>query len=153
MTGSGRLRSAVEFAAHQHGPDGAGHLVGQRDRRQLFRLARQQLQKPGRIVTACLVGFAAPLDLLDDGGGAEHQQPAQAFVALPADLAEPLPPRRRVLAWRDPEPGGKMPTGTEDRGIGNPRFREGRLLRAMLTAVTGPTPGIVASNWLRGSAL
>src|SRR5205823_2588003 len=37
VSGSGRLRSAVEFAAHQHGPDDAGHLVGQRDRRELLR--------------------------------------------------------------------------------------------------------------------
>ena len=133
--------------------DDASHLVGQRDRRELSRLACQQLQKPGRIVTACLVGCAAPLDLLDDRSGAEHQQPAQPLIPFPTDLAEPLPPRRRVFARRDPEPGGKMATGPEDRGIGYPRFREGRLLRAMLTAVTGPTPGIVASNWLRGSAL
>jgi hypothetical protein len=145
VTGSGRLWSAVEFAAHQHGSDDASHLVGQRDRRQLFRLARQQLQKPGRIVTAGLVGFAAPLDLLDDGSGAEHQQSAQAFIALPADLAEPLPPRRRVLARCDPEPGGKMTTGTKDRGIGH---REGDA-----DGGDRPTPGMVASNWLRGSAL
>ena len=45
---SDRLRLAVEFAAHEHGPDDAGHLVGQRDRRDLFQLACQQLQKPGR---------------------------------------------------------------------------------------------------------
>src|SRR6516225_9659194 len=76
VTGSSRLRSAVQFAAHQHGPDGAGHLVGQRDRRELSRLARQQLQKPGRVVAARLFGFAASLDLLDDGSGTEHQQPA-----------------------------------------------------------------------------
>src|SRR6516165_9679493 len=119
VTGSSRLRSAVQFAAHQHGPDGAGHLVGQRDRRELSRLARQQLQKPGRVVAARLFGFAASLDLLDDGSGAEHQQPAQAFIAFPADLAELLPPCRRVLAWCDPEPGSKMPTGTEDGGIGH----------------------------------
>src|ERR1700730_5633187 len=83
--GSGLLRMSVGLAAHHHGPDDAGHLVGQRHRRELLRLARQQSQEPRR--------GAARLGLLDDRGGAEHEQPAQILVALAADLAGP------VAAW------------------------------------------------------
>ena len=42
-SGLRRCRPAIEFAAHQHGPDDAGHLVGERYRCQLLWLARQQL--------------------------------------------------------------------------------------------------------------
>jgi len=37
-------------------------------------LTRQQLQKPGRVGAAHSLRFDAPLDLLDDGGSAEHQR-------------------------------------------------------------------------------
>src|SRR6266852_8077080 len=80
--GSGLLRTAVGLAAHHHGPDDAGHFVGQRDRRELLWLARQQSQEPRR--------GAARLGLLDDRGGAEYKQPPQALIALPADLAGPV---------------------------------------------------------------
>src|SRR5947207_14033956 len=44
--GSGLLGTPVGLAAHHHGPDDAGHLVGQRDRRELLGLARQQFEEP-----------------------------------------------------------------------------------------------------------
>src|SRR6516162_5671794 len=94
-------RTAVGLAAHHHGPDDAGHLVGQRKRGDLLRLARQQSHKPRR--------GAARLGLLYDSGGAEYEQPAQILVACFADPAEPLPTGGRVLARRDADPGGKMP--------------------------------------------
>src|SRR5438477_592609 len=97
--GSGLLRPPIGLAAHHHGPDDAGHFVGQRDRRELLRLARQQSQEPRR--------GAAALGLLDHRSGAEHEQPAQALVTLAADLAEPLFASRGVLARRDPNPRAK----------------------------------------------
>src|SRR6516225_5605805 len=99
--GSGLLWTPVGLAAHHHGPDDAGHLVGQRDRHQLLWLACQQSQEPRR--------GAAALGLLDDRGGAEHEQPAQALVTLAADLAGPVFARRGILARRDADPGGKVP--------------------------------------------
>src|SRR4029077_2002458 len=77
--GSGYRRTAVGLAAHHHGPDDAGHFVGQRKRGDLLWLARQQFQQPGR---------AAPrFALLDARGGAEHEQPPQILVARTADPA------------------------------------------------------------------
>src|SRR5260370_15033566 len=84
--GSGLLRTSVGLATHHHGPDDTGHLVGQRHRRELLRLARQQSQEPRRC--------AALLVLPDHRGCAEHEQPTQALVALAADLAGPMFARR-----------------------------------------------------------
>src|SRR5260370_40270536 len=100
-TGAGLLWMPVGFAAHHHGPDDAGHLVGQRDCRQLLWLARQQFQEPRR--------GAAPFGLLDDRGGAEHEQPAQALVTLAADLAGPGLAGRGGLARREAGPRRKGP--------------------------------------------
>ena len=137
---SGRLWLAVSFAAHHHGPQDAGHLVGQRDRRELFRLAREQSQEPRR--------GAAPLGLLDDRGGAKHEPPPQVLVARPGDPARPVFAGRGVLARGDADPGGKVPARAKGFCVRYPRFREGRLLRAKLTPPIGPMPGIVARPWL-----
>src|SRR5262249_37066538 len=91
--GSDLLRTPVSLAAHHHGPEDAGHLVRQRDRRELFWLARQQSQQPRR--------GAASLGLLDDCGGAEHEQPPQVLVALSADPSGPGLASGGVLARRD----------------------------------------------------
>src|SRR6266481_699375 len=107
--GSGLRWTAVGLAAHHHRPDDAGHLVGQRDRRDLLRLLGQQPQKPRR--------SAARLGLLDDGGGAEHEQSAQVLIALAADLAEPRPPGGRVVTRRDADPRRKVPARAKDPGI------------------------------------
>src|SRR5262249_16913495 len=91
--GSGLLGTPIGLAAHHHGPDDGGHFVGQRDCRELLRLARQQSQEPRR--------GTAPLGLLDDRRGAEHEQPAQALVPLAADLAGPGFAAGGVLARRN----------------------------------------------------
>src|SRR6267142_3440911 len=49
--GSSLLWTPVYLAAHHHGPDDTGHFVGQRDRCELFWLARQQSQEPRRDAT------------------------------------------------------------------------------------------------------
>jgi hypothetical protein len=114
VSGLCRFGRAVEFAADQHGPDDAGHLVGERHRRELLRLARQQIDKPGRGAAGC--------GLADDGGGAEHQQPAQAFVPLPADLAEPLSPRGRMVARGDASHAAKWRPERNTVASGTPAF-------------------------------
>src|SRR5260370_2527187 len=100
--GSGLLRMPVGLAADHHGPDDAGHLVGQRDRRELLWLAPQQSQDPRR--------GAARFGLPDTRGGAQAGQPPQVLIALPADLAGPVSACSRVLARGEADPGGYEPT-------------------------------------------
>ena len=57
------------------------HLVGERDRSQLRRLALEQLDHP-----ALILGGLAP-GVTKDGRGADDQQPAQVMVAGFADPA------------------------------------------------------------------
>src|SRR5260370_5492409 len=76
----------IRLAAHHDGPSDAGGLVGERDGDQLARLARQQFEQPGR-------GAAGPRPA-HHGGCAHHAQASQGFVALPADLSEPMPAAR-----------------------------------------------------------
>ena len=98
---------SVEFAADQHRPDDAGHLVGESKGGELFGFARQQGEQPRR--------GAAGFGLLDDRGSAEHQQPAQAFIPLPADPAGPVTAGGRMLARRD-----AFPTEGAGKGAGAP---------------------------------
>src|SRR6266446_4087547 len=138
--GSGLLRTSVGLAAHHHGPDDTGHLVGQRHRRELLRLARQQSQEPRRC--------AARLGLPDHRGGAEHEQPAQALVALAADLAGPVFACRGVLARGYADPCRKVPARAKGFWIGHferetdaadrsdARYRRQALARLIL-----PVPG------------
>src|SRR5258708_4608440 len=135
--GSGVLRTPVGFAAHHHGPDDAGHLVGQRDCRQLLWLARQQFQEPRR--------GAAPFGLLDDRGGAEHEQPAQALVTLAADLAGPVLAGRGVLARRDADPRRKVPARAKALRI--------RHLERKADAADRPDAGDCCKHWLVWSCL
>src|SRR5258708_19190589 len=91
--GSSLLWTPVYLAADHHGPDDAGHFVGQRDRCELFWLARQQSQEPRR--------GATPFGPLADRGGAVHEQPAPAFLALVAGLSRAVLSRRGGLPQRD----------------------------------------------------
>ena len=104
--GSGLLRTPVSLAADHHGPDDAGHFVGQRKRGELLWLARKQFQQPWR--------GGAPLGLPDDRGGAEHEQPPQILVARPADPAGPVFAGRGVPRGVMPTPGGKVPARAKD---------------------------------------
>ncbi len=77
-----RRRASIGLAVHHDGPSDAGDLVGERNRDQLARLARQEREKPGRGMT-----WLGPSD---DRCGADDEQGSQGLVALSADLAEPL---------------------------------------------------------------
>jgi hypothetical protein len=86
-SGSGDRRGTVCLTAGYHGPHDMGHLVGQRDRRELARTALQQAQQSGAGMPA------AWFDSAHHDGCAEHQQLAQPFVALARD-----PPSRGLPA-------------------------------------------------------
>src|SRR5260370_20251095 len=131
--GSGLLRTPVGLAADHHGPDDAGHLVGQRDRRELLWLARQQSQDPRR--------GAARFGLLDDRGGAAHEQPPQVLIALPADLAGPVSAGSRVLARGEADPGGYEPTRAKGRRIRHPPLSRGQALERKADAADRPDAG------------
>lgn len=74
----------VDFTCAHHGPQGAGHLVGQGDIHELARLSLQQFQQPGR------GGFASWLGMSDDGGTPDDERLSQALIAGFADPSQPL---------------------------------------------------------------
>src|SRR5438105_5569623 len=117
-TGSGLVRLPVSLAAHHHGPDDASPSVRQRHLCDLLRLVRQQFREPWH--SLALLAPAALFGLLDHRGGAEHQQPAQTLVTLPADFAEPLLAAGGVLARRDADPRRKVPGRAKGLRIGHP---------------------------------
>ena len=72
-----RGRSSVGAAFNQQGPDDAGHLVGQSNGDQHFRLASQHLRKPRSL------GCPASAGLLNHGTRANDQQAAdRPFTAF-----------------------------------------------------------------------
>src|SRR5580698_937389 len=76
-------RTVVTLARRQQLPGDAGNLVGERHRRELRRLARQQRHEPGCRTAAAL------LRLLDDGGSSRYQHAAQHLISGAGDLADP----------------------------------------------------------------
>src|SRR5215471_21795400 len=145
VCGSDRLRLAVEFAAHQHGPDDAGHLVGQRHRRDLFRLRASNCKSQGESVqlTRCALMRRSTCRMT-------------AVAPSTSDWRKPSSPCRLIL------PSRCRPAVECSRGVIPSQAAKWRLerntvasgtLRAKLTALIGPTPGIVANNRLLGSAL
>ena len=93
--GGGRPRPVGLLARH-HGPHDTGRLDGQSHRRELARLATQQVEQPRR------GGWPTRLGVLDDGGCLQHQQLPQPLVASPADAAQALSAGSRAFARRGP---------------------------------------------------
>src|SRR5580692_10054713 len=100
-------RSVVTFTCRHELPGDAGNFVGKRDGRQLWRLARDQGEKPARVLAAAAPG------LLDHRGRPDHEQAAQVLVARARDLAKPRFARGGVVLWRQSEPGRKVTAGAE----------------------------------------
>jgi hypothetical protein len=117
-SGSAHRLWPVSFAARHHGPHDTGHLVGQRHGGDLARPALHQSLQPG----TALVLFRP--DVSDHGGRAEHQQLAQAFIALARDAAQPRS-AGGVLLRRQAEPGGEVPARAELPRIDRQRQRQG----------------------------
>src|SRR6202011_2990194 len=99
--------AVVTFARRHQLPGDAGNLVGERHRREFWRLALQQGDQPRRRVAP-----AAP-NLLDHRGRPRYQQAAQDLVAGAGDLAEPGLAAGGVVFRCQSEPGRKVPAGGE----------------------------------------
>lgn len=97
----------VGLPAGHDRPDDAGHLVCHGDARHARWLAGKQRDKV-RIGRLGLMPRPA-----DQRGRADHQELSQIPVTHLGNAAEPVFATTRVLRWREPEPGGKLPTRTE----------------------------------------
>src|SRR2546423_2189079 len=96
---SGRRRWPVGLPARHHGPDNAGHLVGQSHGRQLARLVAEQVEQP-------LGGGRPPwLGVLDNGGRAPPPQTPPPVVPPPPGGPPPRPPPRGASPAPHPRPG------------------------------------------------
>ena len=104
-SGGGRPRLVGQLARH-HGPHDTGRLDGQSHRRELARLAAQQVEQPRR------GGWPTRLGVLDDRGCLQHQQLPQPLVASPADAAQALSVGSSGVSARDL----KNPEGREQEG-------------------------------------
>src|SRR5205809_5391773 len=107
MTGhEGRMMQwVVAFSADHQLPRDAGHLVGQRHRRHLRRLALEKLDQPGRAISS------ASLYLLNHSSCTYDQHAAQRLVAGARDAAKSLFVRRRVILRSEADPSRKIPAG------------------------------------------
>jgi hypothetical protein len=92
----------VALTLGHHRPRHSGDLVGERDRRDLGRPARQQRCEPGS------ARGAVDLGITDDGERASREQAAQIPIALFADTAEPILAPTLVLLRREPDPGREV---------------------------------------------
>ncbi len=105
--------NAIEFIERQIAPsssrprpfphrrEDAGHFVGQRHGGQLRRFAFEEVDDPGRPTPTAS-------NMLDDGGGANHQHAAQGLVASPSDFA---PGSTREKELQRALVGGEMAAG------------------------------------------
>jgi hypothetical protein len=116
----GLRRVPVSRAVRHHGPHGAGHLVGQSDRRHFARPALQQLQQPRA------GGLAPWLGMADHRHRSHDQQLPQPLIAGPADASERLAAAGGSLLWRQAEPGREMASGLELARVDLHRHRERR---------------------------
>src|ERR1700720_4045993 len=73
---------------------------------QLWRFAFEKVDDPGRSASAAS-------NMLDDGGGANHQHAAQGLVASPSDATQPDLARRRMVLRRQAYPGRELSPRSE----------------------------------------
>src|SRR6266545_1101506 len=132
----------VAITPGHHGPRHSCDLVGKRDRSDLGRPSRQQCRKPGPMFGAVDLGIA------DDGERARGEQAAQIAIALFADTAELVLAPARVLLRHEPDPGRKIPPGSEslrirdagDQSGGERGTNAGNLIQP-LARLIGSVPG------------
>src|ERR1051325_8014801 len=127
------VRWLVALAADQQLPDDAGVLVGQRNGGQLGWLAPDQLGQPGRGMPSSLA------HLLDQRGGASHQDAAQGLVAGARDHPKPRLARRGVILRRQSKPSGKIPRAAERMRLGRSHRRQRTADRAHGWALANPS--------------
>ena len=103
-------RSSVGATFDQKGPDDAGHLVGQSNGDQHFRLASQHLRKPRPR------GCPAPAGLLNDGTRPNDQQAADRPFTAFRNGTEFLLATGRFLQRCQSEPGREIASGRKPLG-------------------------------------
>src|SRR5215469_14662289 len=130
-----RGRSSVGAAFDQQGPDDAGHLVGQSDGNQHFRLASQHLCKPRAL------GCPASAGLLNHGTGPDDQQAADRPFTAFRNSTEFLLAAGRFLQRRQ--------SAAKSRPAENPSAAGTSAVIAV--EAIGPTPGIVINRRAVGS--
>ena len=106
---------SVGAAFDQQGPDDAGHLVGQSNGDQHFRLASQHLRKPRAL------GCPAPAGLLNHGTRPNDQQAADRPFTAFRNGTEFLLAAGRFLQRRQSEPGREIAPGRKPLGRGHQR--------------------------------
>src|SRR5439155_24015435 len=97
-------------SAHHHGPDHPSHLVGQCDRRDLWRTTGEQMHQPWPLRSMLL-------SVADDSQGSDHQQLPQISVALLGDATQLLLATAGVLPRYKTNPGSKVSARLEGCGI------------------------------------
>src|SRR5260221_6350232 len=102
----------VDFISRHDRPGDARRLVGKRDRHDLRGLVLEQLRGPATV--SCVLARHA-----HHGRGADDQQAADVAITLLADAGLPLATAAAVSARREPEPGGKLSSRSEERGVRN----------------------------------
>jgi hypothetical protein len=138
---------AVGFARDQHGPGDARGLGGLRQHRDPRLRWGQALDRPARQDAALPSGGAVGVGagIANDGAGAEGQQLAQPQVALAADAGLAALAGAGVLAR------GSDHTRRRSRALWN--CLPAPMAVTMACAVSPPTPGVVVSRRITGSAL
>src|SRR5262249_22242621 len=132
----------VAITLDHHGPCYSCDLVGERDRGDLGRPPRQQCRKPGPMFGAMDLGIA------DHRQRASGEQAAQIAITLFADTAELVLAPARVLLRHEPDPGRKIPPGSESLRIsdagdqsGGQRRTDARDLIQPLARLARSVPG------------
>ena len=105
-------RRRVDAAARHQLPGDPRHLVGERHRRELGGLALDERFKPaGRVFRR------APARPPDHRGRPDHEQAAQHRIAGAGDPPRPRLAGRRMVARRQPEPGGEVAPRLEEMRV------------------------------------
>src|SRR5262245_16837168 len=107
------LCRVVALAADHQLPGDARRFVGERYGRQFCWLALDQFNQPG----VCMAGSL--LDLLDDGGGTDHENASQRLVSCSRDRAEPLLAGGGVIFRGEPDPSREVAPASEGMWIGH----------------------------------
>src|SRR5258708_2018250 len=138
--GSGLLRTSVGLAAHHHGPDDTGHLVGHRHPPELLRLPPHPSPHPPPTTPGTPAG-GGPALACRIPGGARSTRGGRGLWS-PAGLFLPGRCLPAVEFSR-----GVMPIHAAKCRPERKAFGSGTL-SVKLTPPIGPMPGIVARHWL-----
>src|SRR5262245_620620 len=104
---------SVALASGHHRPGHACDLVGERDRSDFRRSAREQVGQPGPVLGAVDLGIA------DHGKCSGTEEGAQISIALLGDIAELLLATAGILLRHEANPRREVPARSERSRISN----------------------------------